>query len=326
MYLGIEIGGTKLQLGIGDGTGGSLAALERRDVELSRGAAGIRQQIEETGQQLLRQYDVQSIGIGFGGPLDRTRGTIIRSFHVEGWDGFALRSWCQDTLQRPTVIENDANAAGLGEARYGAGRDAGVVFYSNIGTGIGGALITHGDVYHGGAELAVAEIGHLRPGPSCIAPDQIVESFASGLGLTGMAQEKLQGLGIGDAAYQDLLKKCAGDLQNLTAKIVFEAAAENNTAALDVVHRGIQTYGWALGTAITLLSPDTVVIGGGIAQAGDKLFLQPLREAVTQYVMPSLKESYRIEPAMLGEEVVVYGAIALADSGLHTSKHIGSII
>ena len=313
MYLGIEIGGSKLQLGIGDGTGGALALLERYEVVQNRGAEGIRSQIKESGRQLLKQYDVQAIGIGFGGPVDRSRGTIIRSFQIDDWDGFALQQWCQDMFQCRTVIENDANTAGLGEARYGAGRGVSVVFYSNIGSGIGGALIVNGELYHGGSDLAVAEIGHLRPGPACMAPDQIVECFASGWGVTEMAQEKLRDPDLGDASYQDLLMRSAGDLQNLTAKILFEAAAEDNAAALEVVHTGIQTYGWALGTAITLMSPGTVVIGGGVAQAEEQLFLAPLREAIAQYVMPTLQGSYMIEPAQFGEEAVVRGAIALVN-------------
>lgn len=313
MYLGIEIGGTKLQLGIGDGTGEPLALLERYEVVRNRGPEGIRRQIKESGRQLLKQYDVQAIGIGFGGPVDRNSGTIIRSFQIDGWDGFALQEWCQDMFQCRTVIENDANTAGLGEARFGAGRGASIVFYSNIGSGIGGALIVNGELYHGGSNLAVAEIGHLRPGPACMDRDQIVEYFSSGWGVTDMAQNKLRDPDLGDASYQDLLMRSAGDLQNLTAKILFEAAVENNTVAMEVVHRCIQTYGWALGTAITLMSPGTVVIGGGVVQAEEQIFLAPLKEAIAQYVMPTLQGSYMIEPAQFGEEAVVQGAIALAN-------------
>jgi len=312
MLLGIEIGGSKLQFGVGSAPGQRLAALERLEVNRARGGEGIREIIREMGGQLVQRYDVTAVGIGFGGPVDPTTGRTIRSFHVEGWDGFPLADWCRQVLSLPTAIGNDSDLAGLAEARFGAGRGHKVVMYSNVGTGIGGSLVIGGRLYSGGSGV-VCEIGHLRPGLDAESPEQIVESLASGLGIAAAAQARLSDPGAGDeTAVADLMRRCQGRIERLTARMVVEAAAENNHLAAQVLGRAIRAYGWALAQAITLLGPSVVVIGGGVPHAGEALFLDPLRREVNRYVYPPLRGKFQILPAALGEEVVVRGALALA--------------
>ena len=182
MYLAIEIGGTKLQLAVGDAAGSPLEVVERRDVDPAQGAEGIRNQIAQVGPELIRDYDVAAVGIGFGGPVDAQQGRIIKSFQIDGWDGFVITDWAEQVMQRPAVLGNDSDLAGLGEARYGAGRGHRIVFYSNVGSGIGGALVTDGQLYTGGVGGA-AEIGHLRPGIASDSDQQTVESISSGWGM-----------------------------------------------------------------------------------------------------------------------------------------------
>ncbi len=319
MFLGIEIGGTKLQLGVGSGASGSLVALERMEVERARGAEGIRKRVGEAGQRLIAEHKVRAVGIGFGGPVDASAGKTIRSFHIEGWNDFPLAEWSERTLGRPTALENDSNLAGLGEARFGSGRGEKVVFYSNVGSGIGGALVVDGTLYTGGSGIAVAEVGHLRPGPEAVRPEQTVESVASGWALADAARARLTERSAEDeSAASDLLSHCEGRIENLSGKMVGEAAAEGNPLAGDVLRRAIQTYGWALAQVVTLLSPNVVVVGGGVPQIGESLFFTPLREEVDRYVMPPLRGTYKIVPARLGEEVVVHGALAIA-SGIPQS-------
>jgi glucokinase len=318
MYLGIEIGGTKLQLGVGSGAGGSLIALQRHKVDVRCGAEGILQQIARSARALINQHGIQRIGIGFGGPVDAAAGRVIRSFQILGWDGYPLCDWCRDTLGLPTLLENDSNLAGLGEARFGAGRDSRIVFYSNVGSGIGGALVIDGSLYVGGAGLAVAEIGHLRPGPQAIESDQTVESIASGWGIAARTRVRLGQAGGRDRhAADQLLARCGGEPAQLTGKMVADAAAEGNWLAVEVFREAVRTYGWALAQVVTLLAPDVLVIGGGIPQVGEKLFLTPLREQIERYVMPPLRNTYAVLPAALGEEVVVHGALALAADHTH---------
>ena len=148
MYLGIEIGGTKLQLAVGTGNDDHLAAIERRQVDPSRGANGILEQIDSAGAALLSRFNVGAIGIGFGGPVDAAEGRVVKSHQIAGWENAPLRDWCQSTLGRPTTLGNDCDAAALAEARFGAGAGRRIVFFVTVGTGVGGGLVID-DKLHG---------------------------------------------------------------------------------------------------------------------------------------------------------------------------------
>ena len=311
MILGIEIGGTKLQFGVGSGDGPPLVALERLDVQPQRGGEGIRRQIEEVGRPLIERYGVTQVGIGFGGPVDAARGRVIVSNQVEGWRDFPLVEWCERTLGLPTLLANESDSAGLAEARFGGGKGHRVVFYNNIGSGIGGALVIEGRLYQGGGGVA-SEIGHLRPGLDADRPDQDLESIASGWAITAHAQRLLQQGEPEEPDKADLLARCGGDAQCLTTKLLGEAAQSGSALALGVFDRACQGIGWALAQTITLLAPNVVVMGGGVSLAGEAVFLSPLRRYVEQYVFPPLAGSCQIVPAVLGEEVVVHGVLALA--------------
>ena len=142
--LGIEIGGTKLQLGIGHGQG-KLRALDRLRVDPSRGANGVFEQIEDAVPRLLAnakldRKQIQAAGIGFGGPVDVQTGRIQKSFQIFGWDDYPLADWIGERLDIPrVVVENDADTAGLAEARFGAGVGHSPLLYITVGSGIGGA-------------------------------------------------------------------------------------------------------------------------------------------------------------------------------------------
>jgi glucokinase len=338
MYLGIEIGGTKLQLGVGDGASDQLAAWERLDIDAKRGAAGILEQIERAAAGLIQRFPVARLGIGFGGPVDTAAGRVIVSHQVDGWRDFPLASWCQKTLGVPTVLGNDCDSAALAEAKHGAGRGKETVFYVTVGTGIGGGLVK-GGVLHGAGRPASAEIGHLRPGLQADRPEATVESLASGLGIAEAAKARLvgevalplrpesrrskrgRGLDENESAAaesweeecrRDLLERAGGELDGVTTKLLGQAASEGNQLAAEVLERSCQVLGWAIAQMITLLAPEVVVVGGGVSLLGEELFFAPLRQAVRRYVFPPLADAYEIAPAALGELVVVHGAIALA--------------
>lgn len=341
MFLAIEIGGTKLQLAVGEEPGAPFVELERFEVQAEEGAAGILRAIQRTAPAFCQRYNVQAVGVGFGGPVDVPTRRIVCSHQIEGWDDFQLGHWFERLLRLPTAIANDADTAALAEATCGAGRGANPVFYVTVGSGVGGGLIDRGRIYRGFGQAA-AEIGHLRPGLNADQADHTVESIASGWGIAQAAQEHLSepvahrlGPWFGEqrpadpevlrqklieaeeAAEEhaaDLLERCDGRVEQLTAKMVAQAATEGNEIAIDVLNRATTALGWAIAQAITLLSPEVVVVGGGVSLAGEALFLRPLREAAARYVFPPLAESYRILPAALGEEVVLHGALALAAS------------
>ncbi len=338
MILACEIGGTKLQLAVGDGQGRAFAAHERFDIDPAAGAKGILEAISAAGKRLVRAHDVSAIGIGFGGPLDLQTGTIVKSHHIAGWDGFPLVAWAQSELGVPARVENDANVAALGEARYGAGRDCDPVLYVTVGSGVGGGLIRDGQIYSGHG-LAACEIGHLRPGLGAESPEQTVESIASGWSIAEAARSRLSSPEIyrltssfgkapsspevvrqqlieaeeaDEADAAELLDACDADLASLTAADVAEAAASGNRLVSEVFSRAVAALGWGIAQAVTLCSPQVVVVGGGVSLAGEELFFQPLREATQRYVFAPLADSFTIEPAALGEDVVLHGAAALA--------------
>ncbi len=339
MYLGIEIGGTKLQLGVGDGSGRELAELVRLDVDARRGAAGILEQIETAATALVQKHTIERIGIGFGGPVDSAAGVATKSHQVSGWESFPLGRWCQETLGRPAILGNDCDSAALAEARHGAGREAATVFYITVGTGIGGGLVINGHL-HGSGRPASAEIGHLRPGLNADRREMTVESLASGPAIAAAAWARMTGQvstplatirgplehpnrqqvkkrleHVKDAEQEfitDLAQRCGNDVDRLTAKIVSQAAADGNEIARQVLDHACQALGWAIAQVITLVAPDVIVIGGGVSLIGEQFFFMPVRAEVARYVFPPLAGSYKIVPAALGELAVVHGAIALA--------------
>jgi len=261
MFLGVEIGGTKLQVGVCDRRGG-IVQLVRVAVVRRHGARGILKQLEIVIPPLLAAHRVKAIGVGFGGPVDSSLGRVVRSFHIKGWDGFALRRWFAQRFKLPTIVENDTNAAALAEALIGAGRGRRTVLYSNVGTGIGGGLVVDGVVHNG--RFGATEIGHTRY--FVRGRWRILEELASGLsierGKTTLAES---------AKY----------------------------------------YGVALANAMTLLNPDIVVVGGGVARAGES-FLRPVREIARRLVFVLYQRNFQIVPAELGDTVVVVGAALLA--------------
>ena len=311
--LGIEIGGTKLQLGIGDGRSSKLEQLCRADIDVQRGAVGIVAQIESLGQELRQQYELVGVGIGFGGPVDMTQGQVTKSHQVRGWEGFPLRQHFEQRWQIPVVIDNDCNVAALAEAQLGAGRGRSRVFYVTVGSGIGGGFVIDGKV-DGNHRPAISEIGHLRPGPSATGHESTVESVASGWGISRAARALVRDQGsCQDAAADDLRSRCQGNLDSLSTKMIADAAAAGNPLATRAMDDAQRALGWAIGQVITLLGPETVVVGGGVSLIGDAFFT-PLREHVDRYCFPPLRGTFSVVPAELGEEVVVHGAVLLAGS------------
>src|SRR5207249_6456894 len=127
----------------------------------AKGAAAIREQIQRAMPDLTRANNIESVGVGFGGPVDWRSGRICRSHQIEGWSEFDLGGWLGQLSGLPVFVDNDANAGALGEARHGAGVGFNPVFYVTLGSGVGGGLVVDGKVYHG-ATWGEAEIGHVR--------------------------------------------------------------------------------------------------------------------------------------------------------------------
>jgi glucokinase len=312
MFLGIEIGGTKLQLGLGAGDG-NLQALWRGIVEPSEGSEGIRKQIEVAVPQVLSRAGLDrtqlaGVGIGFGGPTDDATQTVIKSHQIAGWDGFPLRDWVSDLVGVPAVLCNDADVAGLGEAMFGAGRGLSPIFYITVGSGIGGGLIIDGQIYRGVGRGA-AEIGHTHvttTAPDGSAEQATLESVASGWGIAAQARRHLAESANWQTQLRDLPPA------EMTAVRIANEARRGDAFAqfiLDLALWGLQQ---AIRQVSVLLCPRRVVIGGGVSLMGEDLLFKPLRDRVAGQAFEPFRGLTEIVPAALGEEVVVHGALALA--------------
>ena len=326
MFLGIEIGGTKLQLGIGAGDGAPLIHLERRAVDPVQGGAGIRAQIQQVVPELIKQYPVSGIAYGFGGPVNRQTGRVTTSHQINGWNDFPLVDWTQQTFGTACLLYNDCDAATVAEARLGAGATARLVYFVTVGTGVGGGFTIDGQL-HASDRPAVAEIGHLRPGLAATDPSDTVESLASGWGIVKAARRQLakqqQPIDTADIpqtkpAPASLWSACRGDVEQLTAQLVAEAADAGDPLALAVLEEAIRTLGWAIAQMITLTAAEVVVVSGGVSLIGETRFFAPLRREVARYVFGPLQDAWNLVPAKWGEEVVVHGALALAAEAWHT--------
>ena len=313
MYLGIEIGGTKLQLGLGDGDG-SLHALWRGAVVASDGADGIRRQIEAAIPGLLasakrKRDELKGVGIGFGGPVDDATRSVIKSHQIAGWDGFPLADWIADLVGVPAVLGNDADVAGLAEALFGAGKGLSPIFYITIGSGIGGGLIINGEIYRGCGRGA-AEIGHLTFVVDNQEPTYVpLEELASGWAIEAAARSRFDSMQAQNPLFFYLID---GKIENITAEVVCWAAENGDWLAPLILNKAWKYLADALCRVIALVCPQRIVIGGGVSLMGEQMLFEPLRKLVAERVFEPFADCYDIVPAALGEEVVVHGALVLA--------------
>lgn len=293
LFLGIEIGGTKLQMGLGHANG-KLLDVWRGTVVPANGGVGILNRLENEIPRLLQKWSgksIRAIGVGFGGPVNDDTQSIVKSHQISGWDHFPIASWLSEKFSLPTVLGNDADVAALAEAVHGAGATVSPVFYITVGSGIGGGFILDQKIYRG-VGVGAAEIGHLKVYDDGM--EVTIESLASGWGMEEQYQKKT--LSPVRATVPDIVTK----------------AEKGDELAYAVLNKGR----WALATGIchviALLCPRKIIIGGGVALLGEERFFQPLREMVARRVFAPFAKCYEIVPSQLGEEVVLHGAIELA--------------
>ncbi len=303
MFLGIEIGGTKLQLGIGPDDG-VLRALWRGSVDVAAGPEGIRRQITAAVPELLARAGVErgalrGVGIGFGGPVDDATHTVVKSHQIEGWDDFPLADWVSEVVGLPAVLGNDADVAGLAEALHGAGKGLSPIFYITIGSGIGGGFIIDGEIYRGCGRGA-AEIGHLRIW-------HVKHHFTGDWSeVVVPLEERASGWALGRWWKHSKLPA------EHSAEALAALARKGDREALDILDHAWEVLAEGICHVIALLCPRRIVIGGGVSLMGENLLFEPLRRMVAERVFKPFAGLTDIVPAALGEEVVVHGAIALA--------------
>ena len=298
-FLGIEIGGTKLLVALGDEHG---KIRERRKLSVDRfaGAAGIRAQLQEIVPELIRQRRILAAGVGFGGPVDWRTGNICRSHQIAGWSEFDLGEWLRNLVGVPVAVDNDANVAALAEARHGAGVGSNPVFYVTLGSGVGGGLVLDGNIYHG-ATPGEAEIGHVRLNRR----GTTLESRCSGWALDARIQ-RLNRKQPGALLARMARSKPGGEAQHLAA-----ALAKGDSASKAILQAMAEDLAFGLSHVVHLFHPQLIVLGGGLSGIGEPLRLA-VQQALRQFIMEVFKPGPAIALATLGEDAVPVGALELA--------------
>lgn len=297
-FLGIEIGGTKLQLV--SGQPGSIRTRRKLAVDPRLGAKGIREQIRAALPALLQTSRVSAIGVGFGGPVNWRTGRICRSHQIEGWSEFDLGGWLRGLTGLAVEVDNDANVAALGEALHGAGRGANPVFYVTLGSGVGGGLVIDRAIYHG-ASPGEAEIGHIRLDRN----GAIVEARCSGWAVDARIRELRSG------NPDSLLAKLTRGLHGGEAKHLAPALQEGDLLARQLIDSVGTDLAFGLSHVAHLCHPEIIVLGGGLSGVGEPL-RAAVERALPEFVMEAFAPGPKVALAELGEDAVPMGALQLA--------------
>ncbi|MBI1842038.1 MAG: ROK family protein [Verrucomicrobia bacterium] len=297
--MGIEIGGTKLQVVVGS-PDGKVVDRHRANVDVKAGGAGIRAQIERCLPELMRGRDVAAVGIGFGGPVDYQTGRIARSHQIEGWSEFPLGEWMRSLCGKPVAVDNDANVATLAEAIVGAGRNANPVFYVTLGSGVGGGLVVNGSVYHG-RKPGESEIGHLRLNREGVIVEQRCSGWAVDRWIRQLVAEN----------PESLLARKVGATRSGEARYLAAAIQEGDALAFSILEQTCEDLAFALSHVAHLVHPQRIVLGGGLSLVGEP-FRAGVAQALPRFLMDVFHPGPEIVLAGLSEDAVPVGALLMA--------------
>ncbi|CAB5105591.1 MAG: ROK family glucokinase [Actinobacteria bacterium] len=310
LTIGIDVGGTKILGGVVDESG-SVLATARTDTP-RQGGRVLTQAIADIAKELLVDHNVTSIGVSAAGFVSSDRKTMLATPNIADWNGVDLDYELTDLIGLPVIIENDANAAAWGEAKFGAGRNQAHMMMLTVGTGIGGGIVVNGALYRGAFGIA-AEFGHIRVVPDghlcgCGARG-CFEQYASGNALLRHAREAISA---SPEIARNLLSRGDGTVAGLTGSAITEAAREGDPVALAAFTTTGQWLGAGIASLSVILDPACVVIGGGVIEAGE-ILLKPTREALERTMPFAGKHPYpQIIAAQLGNEAGLVGVADLA--------------
>lgn len=292
----VDLGGTNLRVAavLSDGTIGRMLTTQ---TFAHLGPDYVIHNMIQLLQSLQSEWAFDSVGIASPGPLDARRGLILNPPNLPGWEMIPLKERLESALNLPVHIENDANAAALGEALFGAGKGKQSVFYMTVSTGIGGGFVYDGRIIRG-AHSCAAEIGNMVIDPH--GPEHpllnrgALEVMASGTALNRRIQKELSNLD-GAAA-------------------LFRSAADGNSAAKQMVEEFLQSLSIGIANIIHVVDPDLLIIGGGVLQSKE-WFWEDLLQKVQAYLYPQLRGQVEIKPAALEGNSGLIGAAHLDSQG-----------
>lgn len=315
ILLALDYGGTKLSAAIARRGEHKWLALERSFSPPVKDARYEYDTMLALARRLLGDLKPAAIGVSFGGPVDAARGRVILSHHVSGWEDTPLRDQLQAAFGVPVSIDNDANVAALGEYKFGAGivetLYATSLLYITVSTGVGGGWVIGGKIFSGADGMA-GEIGHTvvdPQGPPCVCGRRgCVEAIACGTAIARDARARL----IAEPSAGAKLRALIGNnLDAITGERVARAANEGDELARAVIDAAARVLGFGIGTAITLMNPERVVIGGGVTKSGERWW-SVVRAVARANTLPQMRVD--IVPAALGDDAPLWGAIALAEN------------
>ena len=312
LTIGIDVGGTKVLGGVVDESGKVLTTA-RKDTPRQGGSA-LTQTIADVAKELLQQHSVASVGVSAAGFVSSDRKTMLATPNIADWNGVDLDHQLTALIGLPVVIENDANAAAWGEAKFGAGKNQDHMMMLTVGTGIGGGIVVNGALYRGAYGIA-AEFGHMRVVPEghicgCGARG-CFEQYASGNALLRHAREAINA---SPEVARNLLSRGDGTVAGLTGQAITEAARDGDAVAVAAFNTTGQWLGAGIASLAVLLDPACVVIGGGVVDAGE-ILLKPTRESLERNMPFAGKHPYpQIIAAQLGNEAGLVGVADLARS------------
>lgn len=310
LFLGIDLGGTKIATAVVDGNAEVLGSARKvtpdsRPVPVD---AALDAMVDATSEALkaagVNLGQIGGIGVGAAGSTDVRSGTVVSASNL-GWRNIPLANLLAERLNwaGPLVVDKDTNAAAIGEHLAGAGRGRAHMFYVAVGTGIGGGIILDGRLYRG-ATGGAGDFGHVvvePDGPPCgCGRWGCLEAITSG---TAIAAQAEQALAAGKGSTLTALRG------SITAADVAKAAQGGDAVALDIFQRAAYYLGLALATYVNLVNPECIIIGGGVAESGNLLF-QPVRTTVRERALPTLAD-IEIVPAELGQQAGIVGAALL---------------
>ena len=304
MLTGIDIGGTKCAVIVGD-ENGIADKIKFETTTVDETIKNIISAVEKLGAN-------DAIGISCGGPLDSKRGVIMSPPNLPGWDNIEIVKMLEEQFKVPVNIQNDANACALVEWKYGAGRGTENMIFLTFGTGLGAGLILDGRLYAGTNDMA-GEVGHIRIsdyGPVGYGKAGSFEGFCSGGGIAEIgktvARERLQ-CGKNTAFCANY-----GELDGITAKKIADCAKAGDADSVRVYDICAEKLGAGLSILIDILNPQKIVIGSVFERSGE-LLRDRMQAVIDRETLPYAREVCEIVPAALGDSIGDFAAIAVAE-------------
>lgn len=314
LVVGVDIGGTKVAAGLVDTTGEIVYQVRKpmiTDQGAEAGLASVQNAIQAlSDSSQSRNTKFRAIGICSPGPLDPKAGIIINPPNVPCWREFALAAEVAKAYDVPVRVDNDANAAALAEARWGAGRGYSNIFYATIGTGIGSGIVFDGQIYHGRTGAA-GEGGHISidyRGPRCgCGKLGCIEAFAAGPAIARRARAKLHE---SSASKSKIVEFAGGNIEAVTSEMVGKAYMQEDALANEILKETVEFLALWLGNIIDLLDPEVIILGGGVASMLNP-FLEALKNSIPRHCLNSHCREVPLVKAHYGVDSGIAGGAAL---------------